>query len=85
MGIVFSAVASGLQQNISLDFVREEEERKVRWAGEAEQVSVQGGRDIPPLHREGPKQDWGSSSSQHSQTDNVIPETILETLNPDKI
>ena len=45
MGIVVSAVASGLVQNISRDFVREEEERKVRWAGEAELVTVQGGRE----------------------------------------
>ena len=42
MGIVVSAVASGLVQNIQKDFIKEEEEKKfVRWKEEQQLVEVQ--------------------------------------------
>ena len=95
MGIVVSAVASGLVQNIQKDFIKEEEEKKfVRWKEEQlvevkeeeeddRRVEIPGfppvTLDIPSLHREGGKQGRVSRSSQQSQTDSPRLESILRT------
>ena len=94
MGIVVSAVASGLVQNIQKDFVIEEEKKSVHWReeedlvevkeeeGEERRVEIPGfppiTLDIPALHKEGGKQ--GRLSQQSTQTDEPTTlESILRT------